>query len=150
MNNWCSLALCQAFGIVLKNLVDNANERIQFGSIRCLPAAITWGRCNHQHLINRAAVNVEHPCRYAVAHTLNLYHITYSPIEFHMLHPHPPQKAKSLPLEDFNSGKQPDNLAASVRDYCTGVLMIKGRMKSLYLGTFTIPCLLFLRMLLDW
>ena len=50
---------------------------------------------------------------------------------------------------EFYSGA-PDNLDASVRDYCTGVLTIKGRMKSLYLGTFTIPCLLFLHMLLDW
>jgi len=39
-----------------------------------------------------------------------------------MLHPHPPQKAKSLPMGDFNSGKQPDNLAASVADYYSGVL----------------------------
>ncbi len=45
---------------------------------------------------------------------------------------------------------QPNNLAASVRDYCTGVLTIKGRMKSLYLATFTIPYLLFLHTLLDW
>jgi len=39
-----------------------------------------------------------------------------------LLHPRPLQKAESLPLADFYSGQQPDNLAASVVDYCSGVL----------------------------
>ncbi|MBT5180643.1 MAG: polysulfide reductase NrfD, partial [Rhodospirillaceae bacterium] len=34
----------------------------------------------------------------------------------------PSAKAESLPLADFYSGQQPDNLAASVVDYCSGVL----------------------------
>jgi hypothetical protein len=39
-----------------------------------------------------------------------------------LLHPRPLQKAESLPLAGFYSGQQPDNLAASVVDYCSGVL----------------------------
>jgi len=39
-----------------------------------------------------------------------------------LLHPRPLQNAESLPLADFYSGQQPDNLAASVVDYCSGVL----------------------------
>jgi hypothetical protein len=38
----------------------------------------------------------------------------------------PSAKAESLPLADFYSGQQPDNLAASVVDYCSGVLTSKG------------------------
>jgi hypothetical protein len=34
----------------------------------------------------------------------------------------PSAKAESLPLADFYSGQQPDILAASVVDYCSGVL----------------------------
>jgi hypothetical protein len=33
----------------------------------------------------------------------------------------PSAKAESLPLAEFYSGQQPDNLAASVADYCSGV-----------------------------
>ena len=36
--------------------------------------------------------------------------------------PIPPLKTENLTLMEFYSG-QPDNLAASVRDYCTGVLI---------------------------
>ncbi|MBT7486234.1 MAG: trypsin-like peptidase domain-containing protein, partial [Rhodospirillales bacterium] len=38
----------------------------------------------------------------------------------------PSAKAESLPLADFYSGQQPDNLAASVVDYCSGVLTSTG------------------------
>ena len=39
----------------------------------------------------------------------------------------PSAKTESLPLADFYSGQQPDILAASVVDYCSGVLMKFGR-----------------------
>ena len=114
--------LLQTFGIVLKDLVDNTDKRIKLGPVRRLLAAIArWGR-ERQHLINRATVNAEQPCRFAAAHTLNFYRITHATIQFHLLHPRPLQKAESLPLADFYSGQQPDNLAASVVDYCSGVL----------------------------
>jgi hypothetical protein len=41
-----------------------------------------------------------------------------------LLHPRPLQNAESLPLADFYYGQQPDNLAASVVDYCSGVLSL--------------------------
>jgi hypothetical protein len=39
-------------------------------------------------------------------------------------HKLPSAKAESLPLAEFYSGQQPDNLAASVVDYYSGVLIL--------------------------
>ena len=46
--------------------------------------------------------------------------MTYPTVQIHVLHPRP-LKTESITLMEFYSG-QPDILAASVRDYCTGVL----------------------------
>ncbi len=47
----------------------------------------------------------------------------YPTVQIHVLHPRP-LKTESITLMEFYSG-QPDILAASVRDYCTGVLTHK-------------------------
>ncbi len=78
--------LLQALAIVFKDLVDNAYEWVQLGPGRCLLAAIPRGRWKRQHLIDRAPINAKHPCRFAAAHTLNLYRITYATIQFQLLH----------------------------------------------------------------
>ena len=56
---------------------------------------IPRGRWKRQHLIDRAPINAKHPCRFAAAHTLNLYRITYATIQFQLLHPRPLQKQKA-------------------------------------------------------
>jgi hypothetical protein len=82
----------------------------------------TIDRCsvNAQLLRNRRCT---HPTFFEFPHLLNINRLlTHATIQFHLLHPRPLQKAESLPLADFYSGQQPDNLAASVVDYCSGVL----------------------------
>ena len=53
--------------------------------------------------------------------------MTYPTVQIHVLHPRP-LKTESITLMEFYSG-QPDILAASVRDYCTGVLTINRNKK---------------------
>ena len=118
----CVTLLLRTILILFQDTVDNTDERIELRADRRPRPDITRWRRIAQHLPDRARVDPKTTNRFALAQTLNHYRVANPPIQFHSLHPPPfAPKCKGLSLTEF-APAQPDSPAASVRDYCSGVL----------------------------
>ncbi len=98
--------------ILLKNPVDDPDERVQLRARRRLAPPVTRRHREHHHLGNRPRVDPKPPRRLALAQSLNLHRIANPSVELHALHPPPPadSRQKAICCRIFTPA-QPDNPA---------------------------------------
>jgi hypothetical protein len=78
--------LLQPASVVLQDLVDDRNERIELWTGWRLRSPITrWHRVL-QNLCNRLPVDPEHPRRFALAHPINVTRTAHPVVKLHEIH----------------------------------------------------------------
>jgi hypothetical protein len=79
--------LSRAFPVLLKDLVDDAGERIELRARDRLAAAISRGNRERPHLVDRLAVQPVYPSRLSAAHTLYQTRMPNPRVQLHSVHP---------------------------------------------------------------
>lgn len=72
--------------IVLENLIDDRNERVQLWANWGLAAPIPRRHCVFQSLQNRLVINLKQPRSLSLTHALNVARTAYPIIKFHRMH----------------------------------------------------------------
>ena len=110
--------------IFFQDPVDDPDERIQLRPHRRPAPPVSRRHRERQHLRYRPRVDTKPPRRLPPAHPLHIHRSPHLPVQLHAFHPSAlcPSWQKAICCRIFTPA-QPDNPAASVRDFLSGALI---------------------------
>jgi len=95
--------LLQLACVVLQDLVDDRNERIELRPGRRLRSPIAWWHRVLQDLRNRLKVDPEHPRRFALAHSLDVARPAHPVVKLHNIYLPPSARSPRAQDAEFYS-----------------------------------------------